>query len=316
MAARDGDKTVVDELPGIVTIYYDGSIVRHNSHTTTPPTEFPTDATVASKDVVLNPVTGLWARLFLPHHQQNVPLAVYFHGGGFCFGDPAWDFYTRFISRLATATSTLWASVAYRLAPEHRLPVGFHDCLDAISSLTTSTDLWLKGTDCRHVFLAGDSAGGDLVYNCALHHCKEPHNRVEIVGLMLFHPGFIKEERSASETDSPKELVQVDATARMALPPGEDKNYFMLNPRVPPVAETRLPPCLVVVGGKDLFRDRQVEFCEKMEGMGQMVEVVWYEEMRHCFMFEEDTENSPEADDMVEKTVSFMERCGGFKKEG
>ncbi|ERN10982.1 hypothetical protein AMTR_s00160p00061390 [Amborella trichopoda] len=136
------------------------------------------------------------------------------------------------------------------------------------------------------------------------------------MGLVMLHPGFVKEERSASEIDSPEMLALVDSKARMAVPPGEDKNYFVLNPSVPPAAEVRLPPCLVVVGGKDLFRDREFEFCEKMEEMGQMLEVVSYDQMGHCFIIGEEGENCAEAVDLVEKVVSFMERFGGLQNKG
>ncbi|ERN10983.1 hypothetical protein AMTR_s00160p00061420 [Amborella trichopoda] len=79
MAGSEMDKTVVEEFPGILTVYSDGSITRHPDRPLVPSSEVqPTPhahAPVATSDIVLNPTTGLWARLSLPQcHAEKPPL--------------------------------------------------------------------------------------------------------------------------------------------------------------------------------------------------------------------------------------------------
>ncbi|KAH9299205.1 hypothetical protein KI387_030887, partial [Taxus chinensis] len=72
----------VREFWGLIKLYSDGSAVRTPDPTTPASSQF-TDG-VASKDVVINPGTGVWARIFKPETaSQKPPLVIYFHGGGF-----------------------------------------------------------------------------------------------------------------------------------------------------------------------------------------------------------------------------------------
>lgn len=57
------------------------------------------------------------------------PLAVIYHGGGWCVGDvTAEELYSRLlVSKLGMTV----ASINYRLAPEYRFPIAHNDCYDA-----------------------------------------------------------------------------------------------------------------------------------------------------------------------------------------
>ncbi|GJN33777.1 hypothetical protein PR202_gb22400 [Eleusine coracana subsp. coracana] len=133
------------------------------------------DATgVASRDVVLDAGTGLSARLFLPNLQGNpkkkLPILVYFHGGGFIIESAASTTYHNYLSSLAATAGVLAVSVDYRLAPEHPLPAAYDDCWAAlrwaVSSARDNDDEWVAAHgDAARVFVAGDSAGGNIVHN-------------------------------------------------------------------------------------------------------------------------------------------------------
>lgn len=84
---------------------------------------------------------------------------IHVHGGGWCLGDsrplqPA-------LARLAQVTSTLVASIDYRLAPEHRHPSALDDCVRAAQALVERFRN-KHGFDARRVVLAGESAGAHL----------------------------------------------------------------------------------------------------------------------------------------------------------
>lgn len=57
------------------------------------------------------------------------PLAVLYHGGGWCIGDVTGE---ELLSRLLVSKLGMAvASVDYRMGPEHTFPAAHHDCYDA-----------------------------------------------------------------------------------------------------------------------------------------------------------------------------------------
>ncbi|KAM8927017.1 arylacetamide deacetylase-like 4 isoform 1-T1 [Pelodytes ibericus] len=97
-------------------------------------------------------------------YQPKLPSAggrkgiLFFHGGGWMFGSiGSYDVLCRYI---ATETGSVVVSVGYRLAPDHRYPAQFEDCLNAaIQFLKTANEY---GVDSSSIIITGDSAGGNL----------------------------------------------------------------------------------------------------------------------------------------------------------
>lgn len=61
---------------------------------------------------------------------ERLPVLVYIHGGGWVTGSLETDDPT--CRRLARELSLVVVNVEYRLAPEHKFPVGFEDCYDVV----------------------------------------------------------------------------------------------------------------------------------------------------------------------------------------
>ncbi|XP_069803441.1 arylacetamide deacetylase-like 4 [Dendropsophus ebraccatus] len=105
--------------------------------------------------------TGIPVRVYQPRapsaggRRRGV---LFFHGGGWMFGSiDSYDVLCRYISK---GSESVVVSVGYRLAPEHRYPAAFEDCLAAtIHFLKTAEDY---GADPSSVIVSGDSAGGNL----------------------------------------------------------------------------------------------------------------------------------------------------------
>ena len=68
-------------------------------------------------------------RLYTPSATRNLPLIVFFHGGGFVLGNVA--MYDDFGRLLANYSGCAVASVDYRLAPEAPFPAPLEDCYSA-----------------------------------------------------------------------------------------------------------------------------------------------------------------------------------------
>jgi len=70
-------------------------------------------------------------RVHAPEHPPSggSPLAVYYHGGGWCIGGLENE---ELLCRLlASKLGVTCVNVDYRLAPEHKFPTAVHDCYDA-----------------------------------------------------------------------------------------------------------------------------------------------------------------------------------------
>jgi acetyl esterase/lipase len=94
--------------------------------------------------------------LYLPAQPPPHPLVIWFHGGGWKYGDKGYDFFARDLTRYGFAI----ASVQYRLSGAAKYPAQIEDCEAALD--------WLErhhleyGLDTHHLYLSGDSAGGHL----------------------------------------------------------------------------------------------------------------------------------------------------------
>ena len=87
-----------------------------------------------------------------------IPLILYFHGGGFVFGDlETHDSFCRF---LAARCDLPVLAVDYRLAPEHPFPA-FADDAEAVARWVAGRPEAL-GLDLTGLVTCGDSAGGHL----------------------------------------------------------------------------------------------------------------------------------------------------------
>jgi acetyl esterase len=86
------------------------------------------------------------------------PLLLFFHGGGFVFGDL--DTHEPFCAEIARRLDLPVLAVDYRLAPEHPFPCGAEDCIAAARWAAASPPE--LGRRVTGLVTAGDSAGGNF----------------------------------------------------------------------------------------------------------------------------------------------------------
>ncbi len=91
-------------------------------------------------------------------HVGQLPVLLYFHGGGWVIGDvPSYDKLTRY---LAHRGNIAVLSADYRKGPEHRYPTAFEDAIDVFMWLCdNAASLEL---DPARIAVGGDSAGAAL----------------------------------------------------------------------------------------------------------------------------------------------------------
>jgi len=156
---------------------------------------------VTSKDVVLDAGTGLSARLYLPKLQaepsKKLPVLVYFHGGAFLIESADSATYHTYVNPLAAAAGVLAVSVSYRLAPEHPLPAAYEDSWAALQWAASAEDEWIaEHGDVARLFLAGDSAGANIVHDMLLR-ASGAGGGPRIEGAVMLHPWtVVRRERA------------------------------------------------------------------------------------------------------------------------
>ena len=99
-----------------------------------------------------------------PGGARDLPVLVYFHGGGWVAG--SLDTHDGVCRALCARTPCVVVSVDYRLAPEHRFPAAVEDAWAATAWVAEHAAS--IGGDASRIAVAGDSAGGTLAAVVAL----------------------------------------------------------------------------------------------------------------------------------------------------
>ncbi|KFY25297.1 hypothetical protein V491_01824 [Pseudogymnoascus sp. VKM F-3775] len=126
------------------------------------------------------------------------PLVVWYHGGGFCLGDAAFE--EEVCQRLCRGLNAVLVSVNYRLAPDDPFPTSINDCWDSLQWIA-SHSRELRANRKSGFIISGSSAGGNI---CAvLSHLARDADQIHITGVYLgmpivVHPRAVPEIHQAS----------------------------------------------------------------------------------------------------------------------
>src|SRR5207253_6123350 len=172
--------------------------------------------------------------------------------------------------KLALLADCVVASVEYRLAPEHKFPVGLNDCFAALQWVGAHASE--IGVGPLRVAIGGDSAGGNLAAVCAI--LSRDAGSPDLVFQVLVYP------RTAPDEELPSHHRFADGfllTRKTILwfhdhyrSSEADRNDFRYAPLVCGDL-TRLPPSLVIVGEYDPLRDDGVAYARALRDAGNQV---------------------------------------------
>ncbi len=228
---------------------------------------------------VQGPAGSLLVRLYKPSAQRNLPLVVFFHGGGFVICNVAiYDDFCRFLTLYSGCAV---ASVEYRLAPEAPFPAPLEDCYAALHVLALRAgELGLDGT---RLAVAGDSAGGNLAAATALlaRERQGPALRYQA----LIYPCLDPECASGSaQAFAAGYLLRRDNMQwfwNQYVPKAGER----ANPLVTPLKASLagLPAATVVTAEFDPLRDEGEAYADRLRGAGIEVTARRYLGMIHGF---------------------------------
>lgn len=220
-------------------------------------------------------------RLYDPDPSEDLPVVVYFHGGGWVAGNL--DTHDSVARSLATESECTVVSVDYRKAPEHPFPAAVEDAYQATKWVTDN----IVGAS-RGLAVAGESAGGNLATVVAQMAVEKEAGTPEIDHQLLFYPVT----NHSFETPSYGENADgYFLTARGMvwfwnhyLRDDIDGANLRASPlRAPQRILAKLPPATVVSCGYDPLRDEQFAYSQALENAEVDVEHIHYSDMIHDF---------------------------------
>jgi len=222
-------------------------------------------------------------RLYRPRslsdRRTDVPVVMWFHGGGFVQGNVV-D-YDPVCTWIAAQVGAVVVSVDYRMAPEHRAPVPAHDCVDATTWVQVSGDV--LRADTSRMAVAGDSAGGNLAAVVA--QVLRDHGIDALRHQTLIYPATDMTMSSPSIDEHAEAPILTRRSVRTFrdhyLGPGHDR----LDPRVSPLFGRLegLPPALVQTADVDPIRDDGIRYADALRDAGVPVRLTNYLRVPHGF---------------------------------
>ncbi|MFZ9698055.1 MAG: alpha/beta hydrolase [Ilumatobacteraceae bacterium] len=223
---------------------------------------------------------GVPARLYKPNDDANLPLLVYYHGGGWVLGSV--ESHDSVCRAICMQTPCAVLSIEYRLAPEHPFPAPLVDCVNATrwAHLNAAS----LGCDPNRIAIGGDSAGGNIaaaianmqvipaayqlliypVTDCHLGHSSHQENKD---GPFLTHAGmkwFVHHYVSGTNTslDDPRLSPLFESDANLAA----------------------APPTCVITAEFDPLRDEGDAYAAKLASLGVPVSHIRFSGQFHGFV--------------------------------
>lgn len=205
---------------------------------------------------------------------KDAATMLYFHGGGYVFGNPGT--HRQHLARLAHATGTTVYAPRYRLAPMYKFPAALEDATKAYRALVAS------GTAPSDIVVAGDSAGGGLALALLL--TLRDGGEPLPAGGVLFSPYTDLNHTSYTiVTNANTDYLPI---AELSAPNLHYTDLTQLdNPLVSPVTSdlSGLPPILVFAGGAEMLLDDAVRLQANAERDGVEMSLVIEPEMIHIW---------------------------------
>ncbi|PIN12326.1 Arylacetamide deacetylase [Handroanthus impetiginosus] len=251
---------ILYDIYPFIRVYKNGTIQRFIGQGYAPPSTDPS-IKVHSKDIKFSRNLNLSARFYLPRYPispHKLPLLIYFHGGGFFTESAFSPTYHNYLNSLVAKARVIAVSVNYRLAPEYPLPIAYEDSWLALKWTFShfkgnGNEPWLKKyADFGHVYLGGDSAGGNLAHQMAIR-----------FGLENPDPAI------GNESENAYAEALLEKLWLYAYPNSSGLDDPMVNPGMDPsLKNLGCKRVFVYVAGNDLLRFRGWFYKQELENSG------------------------------------------------
>jgi acetyl esterase len=221
-------------------------------------------------------------RVYRPSLATDLPVLMFFHGGGFVICNL--DTHDRTCRSLANASGCVVVSVDYRLAPEHKFPAAAEDAYGATRYVAEHASEF--GIDPRRIAVGGDSAGGTLATVVAMM-ARDRGGPALRFQLLVYPVTNFTEHATQSERDYGKgffldeELMDWFADQYFAT---EADRHLPYGSPLKASDLRNLPPAMVMTAECDPLCDQGEAYAEKLRSAGVAVELKRYDGMIHPFL--------------------------------
>jgi len=231
-------------------------------------------------EIVKGSQANIPIRIYQPNKKKNLPVIVYFHGGGFVINSI--DTHDKVCRRLSRDNEAIVVSVDYRLAPEHRFPAAPTDCYDATVWVANNCDLF--GGDPNRLIVMGDSAGGNLATVVAMKSRDE--SGPKIAYQVLVYPCTDARLCHPSIDYNAKGYILTREIMDWFIGHYKDSEEQILNPYMSPYLApdlSNMPPALIQVAEYDPLFSEGKAYAEKLKAAGNRVLLTEYKGLIHTF---------------------------------
>lgn len=220
----------------------------------------------------------LRAKLWAEHAKPNLPVLLYFHGGGFMVGSP--ETHEALCKHLAHLAHCAVVSLDYRLAPAHTFPTAHNDALDALEWLAANAaSLELDPT---RIAIGGDSAGGTLAAATAI---AARDAGIDLRLQLLFYPGCSPVHMASAHTFEKGFLLEkesIDFFYKHYLPNAKDRHDPRFSPLLADVSG--VAPAWLGLAECDPLVDDGVTYADHLRLSGVPVDLEIYKGVVHSFI--------------------------------
>jgi len=253
---------------------------------------------------VAGPAGPVPVRIYWPSAESNLPILVWYHGGGWVLG--TLELADSTARRLCSLGECIVISVDYRLAPEHPYPAGRDDAYAAVVWAYQNAKRF--GGDASRIAVGGDSAGGTLATVVA--QMVRDRAGIPLAFQLLIYPVC----DAAMDTESYRVNRTFGLTPEamawfwdLYLPAGADRT----DPCVSPARGNLegLPPAYVVTAECDPLRDEGNAYADALRAAGVEVDSECFAGQIHTFFV--NAHAFPEGMRAVETAAAHLRRAFG-----
>lgn len=244
---------------------------------------------------------------------EKKPILYYIHGGGFFGGSP--DVVEESVKMLVAKTGICAVSVDYRLAPENPYPTGHQDCYHVLKWIYENAASF--DGDRERLFVAGDSAGGNLAQYCTTRDKEDGCHRIK--GQLLLYPtlnmagvkdeyfntGMENFEMAPKQKRGLSKMIGMFGGMTAGLEPilgTKDVKNDYLNPYTRDAKNN--PPTFLAVGEHDFLKIETLGYGVKLHKAGVDTKMILYKGFGHAFF--DNTGVYPQCEDCIDEMGKFI----------
>ncbi len=220
-------------------------------------------------------------RIYQPIPDDDLPVLMFFHGGGFVIGNI--EIYDMLCRRLARLSQCLVISVDYRLAPEHKYPAAPKDCYAA--TVWAAQNATQYGGDTSKIAVCGDSAGGNLATVVCM--MARDQSGPEISYQVLIYPTTDGSLSSPTIQELAEGYLLTKSLMQWFLDHYKSKDSDIEEAYFSPLNAddvSNLPPALIITAEYDPLKAEGRAYAEKLQSAGVPVHFIEFKGMIHVFV--------------------------------